>query len=284
MKFGGLLCLSLLASCAAVSAPPVVPASPPAHAAYAWLNFDRNGIRQSGASGTADRAANRALTTADPARIASVSKLAVALGVMRLVEQGKLDLDRDVSDWLGWRLRNPAFPRQKITLRQLLSHTSGLRDEVEYVVPLGMELRARLAEPKAFDPNHRPGRYFSYSNLGFPVIASVMETASGERFDRLIQAQVLAPLGVDACFNWSGCSDAAIDRALVLYALDGQVVRDDLRGERPQCLVVTALNAPCDLSSYRLGSNGSLFSPQGGMRISVEGLSVIGRMLLAAGV
>lgn len=284
MKLAASFSILLLAGCVArpVAAPaPTDP--PPAHAAYTWLNFDENGIRASGSSGMADGAAGRPLTTADPARIASVSKLAVGLGVMRLVEQGKLDLDRDVSDWLGWPLRNPAFPDEKITLRLLLSHRSSLRDEIDYAVPLGTDLRTALADPRAFDPEHRPGSYFRYSNLGFPVIASVMEVASGERFDRLMEREVFQPLGVYGCFNWSRCSEAAIDRAVVLYGPDGKVVRDDLKGERPRCLVVAPAGAPCDLGAYRLGSNGALFSPQGGMRISVEGLSVIGRMLLAGG-
>jgi CubicO group peptidase (beta-lactamase class C family) len=75
--------------------------------------------------------AGRAVTIDDPARVASISKLVVAIGVMRLVEQGKLDLDRDVNDYLGWRVRNPAFPDAPITLRALLSHQSGLRDTVD---------------------------------------------------------------------------------------------------------------------------------------------------------
>ena len=70
-----------------------------------------------------------------------MTKLTVALGVMRLVEAGRLDLDRDVSDYLGWTLRNPAFPDRPITLRLLLSHTSSVRDEGDnYVVPLGRTL------------------------------------------------------------------------------------------------------------------------------------------------
>ena len=65
-------------------------------------------------------------------RVASISKLVVALGVLRLVEERKLDLDRDVSDPLGWRLRNPHFPDAPVTLRHLLTHTSSLRDSGGY--------------------------------------------------------------------------------------------------------------------------------------------------------
>ena len=282
MNFGRYLPLLLLAGCGGSPPAPSLP-PPPAAGAYAWLSFDRAGVRRSGASGMADRALNRPLTIADPVRIASVSKLFVALGVMRLVEQGKLDLDADVSEQLGWRLRNPAFPDEKITLRLLLSHQSSLRDEIDYAIPLGTELRTALSDARAFDPEHRPGTFFRYSNLNFPVIASAMEIAAGERFDRLMEREVLRPLGIDGCFNWSTCSDAAIVRAVILYEPDGRIVRDDLKAVRPTCMVVAAPGGACDLSSYRLGSNGALFSPQGGLRISAEGLSVAGRLLLSGG-
>ena len=270
-----ILCL-LLAGCATV--PAGTAPRPPA----AWAVFDQHGLVRSGASGLADRARGRALTIDDPVRIASISKLVVAIGVMRLVEQGRLDLDRDVSDYLGWRLRNPAFPDRPITLRLLLSHRSSLKDDIEYwAIPLGATLEQTLANPVAFDAVHAPGTYFRYSNLGYPVIASVMEKASGERFDRLMQRLVLQPLGLDACFNWTTCSDAAIARAVVLYAPDGTVRRDDLQGRRPDCPVLAP--AGCDLAAYRLGDNGALFSPQGGLRVSVRDLTVVGRMLMAGG-
>ena len=268
----------LLAACASTPAPPSDPG------VYTWTSFDRSGVTGTGSAGLADRARQRPLTPADPVRIASISKLVVALGVMRLVEQGRLDLDRDVSTWLGWRLRNPAFADTPITLRLLLSHRSGLRDDIDYAIPLGTELRTALQDPKAFNREHRPGTYFRYSNLNFPVIASVMESATGERFDALMHRLVLAPLSLDACFNWTTCSDAAIGRAVVLYDEKGAAIRDDLGGRKPACPVLAPEGVPCKLDTYRPGSNGALFSPQGGLRISAEGLAVIGRLLLSGGV
>ena len=268
--------LLLLAGCATVP-------EPPAHVAYAWAAFDREGITAAGASGLADRVAGRPLTIDDPARIASISKLVVALGAMRMVEQGRLDLDRDASDYLGWRLRNPAFPERPITLRQLLSHTSSLQDQVDYAVPLGTSLESVTADPRAFDSAHPPGAYFRYSNLNFPVVASAMERATGERFDRLMARLVYAPLGLDACLNWTTCGETAIARAAALYEPDGTVIRDELGGRRPDCPVLAPEGAECDLSGYVLGSNGALFSPQGGLRISVRDLATIGRLLLNDG-
>ena len=147
---------------------------------------------------------------ANSLRIASISKLVTTLGVLRLVDSGVLDLDRNVSDYLHWPLRHPQFPDRPITLRLLLSHRSGLTDGADYIIPLGETIRQRLADPRAWDPQHGPGEdWFHYTNLNFPVVASVMEAATGERFDRLMQDLVVKPLGLSACYNWSGCNGAA---------------------------------------------------------------------------
>lgn len=274
-----LIPILLLASCATTRI-----VEQPANVAYAWATFDARGLTASGAHGLADRARGRALTIDDPARIASVTKLAVALGVMRLVEAGTLDLDRDVSDYLGWRLRNPAFPERPITLRLLLSHTSSLRDEGDnYVVPLGRSLREMAEQPASFAAEHPPGTFFRYANLNFPLIGSLMERATGERLDALMARLVFRPLGLDACMNWTTCSDAAVARATVLYDENGAAIRDDLGGRRPACPVFAPEGVPCDLSRYELGSNGALFSPQGGLRISVRDLATIGRLLINRG-
>ena len=274
-----LLALPLLAGC--VTAPTPIAGAPVAEAGVA---FDASGERGAYAVGLADPAAARAITPDDPVRIASISKLVVAIGVMKLVEQGRLDLHSDLSQWLGWHLRNPAFPDRPISLRQLLSHTSSIRDfDDQYVIPLGGSVRAIMADPRSWDSARGPGDgYFTYSNMNFPIVGSLVETVTGERFDRWMHREVLAPMKLDACFNWSGCSDAAIARAVVLTR-DGEVVRDDLKGRPPECLVFVRDGQACDLSTYRLGDNGALFAPQGGLRISARGLARVGRLLLGRG-
>lgn len=247
------------------------------------VTFSAKRITHVRAIGVADPASARRVTADDPVRMASVSKLVVALGVMRLVDAGTVDLDRDVSDYLGWRLRHPAFADQPITLRLLLSHRAGLTDDADYAIPLGDSVRARLANIKASDATHAPGAYFRYANLNYPVIASVMEAATGERFDQLMARAVLAPLKLDACFNWTTCSDNAVRRAIVLTDEAGVVVRDDLRGVRPTCPVVPASDGSCDLAAYVPGTNGALFSPQGGLRVSAHDLAKIGQMLARHG-
>jgi CubicO group peptidase (beta-lactamase class C family) len=246
--------------------------------------FDREGITAIAIDGLADVTSGRKISAGDPVRIASISKLVTAIGVMRLVEDGKLDLDADVSELLGWPLRHPAYPQQPITLRLLLSHRSSLTAAAGYyAVPLGGQLRDLLDDPRAWDAGHAPGTYFRYTNLNFPLVAAVMEKATGERFDRLMDALVLRPLGIVACFNWDTCNDAAAARAVVLYDADGKPVRDDNHGRKPACPVNPASTGDCDLSRWRAGANGALFSPQGGLRISANGLARIGQLLLGDG-
>lgn len=252
--------------------------------ASVMVNFTADSVTPAAVEGNAG-VAGRPVTIDDPARVASISKLVVAIAVMRLVEQGKLGLDRDVSDYLGWNVRNPAFPDVPITLRALLSHQSGLRDAVDYIVPLDGRLQAVLLNPGAWDAGHAPGTYFSYANINSPLIASVMESATGERFDRLMARLVLVPLGLDACYNWgAGCRDLRRAQAVTLLRPNGDLARDAaMKGPDP-CAVYPASDGSCDVDKmYKLGRNGSAFSPQGGLRISARDLAKIGQLLLRKG-
>jgi CubicO group peptidase (beta-lactamase class C family) len=278
MRVAGLCAMLVLAACQTV--PPTLPDMPVSQAGVA---FDRNGEGGSFADGLADPATGRAVTIDDPVRVASISKLVVAVGVMKLVEEGRLDLDGDVSRWLGWHLRNPAFPERPITLAMLLSHTSSLRDhQDQYAIPLGDTVQSVIADPNSWDPKRGPGdSFFTYSNLNFPVVASVVERASGERFDLWMRREVIEPLKLDACFNWPTCSDGKVAQAVVLMQ-DGKAVRDDHGGKRPDCALFVQ-TGPCDLARWKLGENGALFAPQGGLRISMRDLARVGRMLLNGG-
>ena len=251
-------------------------------AASARVAFDRHGEISIQTKGFADIGAGRKVTADDPVRIASISKLVTAIGVMRLVEQHKLDLDADVSDLFGYRLRNPAFPDTPITLRLLLSHRSSLTDGIDYVLPLDADIRTVLQDPKVWDAQHAPGTFFRYTNLNFPVVATIMERATGQRFDRLMHDLVLAPLKLDACYNFTTCSDAAVGRIVVQYR-KGVVTRDDNHGGRPACPVTPAKDGSCNLGAYKPGTNGAIFSPQGGLYISARDLAKVGRMLLNDG-
>jgi len=248
------------------------------------VNFTADSITPATVEGDAG-VARRPVTIDDPARVASISKLVVAIAVMRLVEQDKLGLDRDISDYLGWKVRNPAFPDVPITLRALLSHQSGLRDAVDYIVPLDGSLEAVLVDPQAWDAGHAPGTYFSYANINSPLIAAVMESATQERFDRLMARLVLTPLELDACYNWgAGCSDGRRAQAVTLLRPNGDLARDAAMKGADPCAVYPASDGSCDVDKmYKLGRNGSAFSPQGGLRISARDLGKIGQLLLRNG-
>jgi CubicO group peptidase (beta-lactamase class C family) len=269
----------LIAGCASAPA-----RHEPPPLAQVGVAFDRNAEIAAFAEGLADPGAGRAVTPDDPVRVASISKLVVGIGVMKLVEQGKLDLDSDVSGRLGWPLRNPAFPDRPVTLRMLLSHTSSIRDhDDQYAIPLGGSVRAVMADSASWDLRHGPGEgYFTYSNMNFPIIGSLVELATGERFDVWMRREVLEPVKLDACFNWPTCSDATVARAIVLMQ-NGKAVRDDNKGARPPCPVFVKDGEACDLGRWRLGENGALFAPQGGLRISARGLARVGRLLLNGG-
>lgn len=228
-------------------------------------------------------------------RIASVSKMVTTLGLMRLVEDGKLALDADVSGYLGFRLRNPHFPERAITLRQLLTHTSSLRDEAGYSFPAGSALRDFLApggrlydKGAMYASQAGPGDFFTYCNLGWGVIGTLMERVTGERFDRLMARLLLQPLGLEAGYNPSALPPPALARLATLYR-KRTVDTEAWNAQGPWIAqaddyATRAPAAPPGLERYVIGDNATPFSPTGGLRISARGLGRIMLMLMNGGV
>jgi CubicO group peptidase (beta-lactamase class C family) len=227
------------------------------------------------------------------ARVASVSKVVTALTLIQLAEEGKIDLDSDCSPALGFTLRHPKYPDSPITPRMILSHTSGVRDGDNYQGKVGETLEDffKAGGKQWSDGAHwakldLPLGHFTYSNLGMGLIAQMAERATGERFDLLAKRLVLAPLEIDAGFNWSGVPDFKVEEAATLYrrkneassAWETQVDGDPLKLQRP----TTAYEAGKTLADYVIGTNGLLFSPQGGLRASVMDLTRIGMALSGA--
>ena len=229
-------------------------------------------------------------------RIASISKQVATIGAMRLIEEGKLDLDADIGGYLGFAVRNPDFPDSAITTRMLLSHTSSLRDDAGYSLPLDAPLQS-LLQPQGsrFDKgvwavrsemqDRTPGRFFHYVNLNFGVLATVIESITHERFDLYMQRAVLKPLGVPGAYSAETLSQDDINHVAVLYRKgedgawksDGPWVpqTDDFQGKLPTPRV--------GLAAYVPGTNALGFGAQGGLRTSVEGLSRVMRMLMNGG-
>jgi CubicO group peptidase (beta-lactamase class C family) len=230
-------------------------------------------------------------------RIASLSKLVTTLGVMRLVEQGTLQLDADVSGYLGYRLRNPHFPDTAITLRMLLSHTSSLRDDAGYYWEdrLKVDLREVLTpggrlygSGAMWSEKARPGGYFSYANLPWGVIGSIMEAVTGERFDRLMQRLILDPMGLHGGFHPTDFSAADLGNVATLYRKRSEVGAKEIWDSAGPWVAQVddyhdSAPAPRAGPDYVPGSNGTLFGPQGNCRLSAEGLGRIMRLLLNQG-
>ena len=245
--------------------------------------FDRDTIRPLIVEGIANKEAGRALEANDPVRIASISKLIMALTALRLVDEGKLDLNRDVSEYLGWTVRSPHHPDAPVTLTHLLMHRAGLSDAGGYHIPLGDSLEAKCADPASWRDTAKPGEAtFEYANLGSPLVATVLEAATGERYDQLVQRLVFAPLGVKACFIWAECPAGMAERAVTLYRHTGEIARDGPKDLPPNCTIAVAGGAPCNLDGYVPGTNASIFSPQGGVRIGMMDLAKIGQAMAAA--
>ncbi|MEO5692489.1 MAG: serine hydrolase domain-containing protein [Usitatibacter sp.] len=228
-------------------------------------------------------------------RIASISKLVTTLGVMRLVEQGKLSLDADISNYLGYPVRNPQFPGIAITLRMLLTHTSSMRDDAGYYqFDANVNLRDMLvpggalhADGAMWSRDHAPGTFFSYANLPWGVVATVMEKVSGERFDVLMARLVIEPLGMQGGYNPAALSPARLANLATLYRRRPAGESNDWNPRGPWIPQVDdySLTAPVARAgnAYVPGSNGTLFGPQGGLRASARDLSRVMRMLAGGG-
>jgi CubicO group peptidase (beta-lactamase class C family) len=140
-------------------------------------------------------------------RIASVTKPFVAALVLTLVQDGLLDLDAAVTDYLP----ELSLPSRPVTLRELLSHQAGL--EHEWSTPLaafgdGDDALERLARGAPVAAAVEPGRWFSYSSAGFYLAAAVAQRVTGTTFEGAMRARVLDPLGLT---HTSFEGDASLD-------------------------------------------------------------------------
>jgi CubicO group peptidase (beta-lactamase class C family) len=177
--------------------------------------------------GWADLEREKLVTPDTIFRVASISKSITATALMQLWEKGKFGLDDDISNYLGFNIRNPKYPNDKITFRMLLTHTSSLLDGSDS----GGYLKAINASnpPPLIDllvpggnayssltwGDYRPGSSFNYSNFGIGVIACLIEKISGERFDQYAMHHIFRPLGMDASYDVADIAN--LDRVAVLY-------------------------------------------------------------------
>lgn len=215
-------------------------------------------------------------TVNKPFRAASISKLAVAMLCARLAAADEIDLDSDIRDW-GVKLpSSPALDAATLTPRTLLAHTSGLMDPDAYwQAHPGTLYNLLIEQPPA--SSSTSGHWFHYCNLNYGILATALEWQTRRRFDDLIQEFVLGPLGLDAGFNWAGMSLGKRRDAATLYReteagwqiqIDGPEIKS---GSDPMLL----MEAGADQIPYTPGQNGTLFSPQGGLRASLIDLATL---------
>lgn len=137
---------------------------------------------------------------------ASISKPVTALGVLKLVEDGKIDLDANVNQYLRrWKIPDNQFTaKQKVTVRELLNHTSGIGTHNGEIydpsAPLPTILQLLEGEKPARTPPVRvesvPGTRFAYSNGGYLVLSLLIEDVTGEPFAEYMKRNVLDPVGM----------------------------------------------------------------------------------------
>ncbi len=171
--------------------------------------------------GSADLVGQAPVTMATSFRLASLSKAFTATAVLLLVRDGKLGLDTRVTDVL---LDFPAYGR-KITIRHLLSHTSGLIDYEKLVAEDApdqlhdQDVVALLA--KAPDTTFEPGTKFEYSNSGYALLAMIVEQASGVPFARFLRERIFQPLNMDGAVAFEVGRSTVRNRAFG-HARDGR--------------------------------------------------------------
>lgn len=139
------------------------------------------------------------LTTSSRFRLASISKVPLAIVVMQLVQEGRLQLDRPFAEqWDGMPAVNDARAR-RITVRQLLQHTSGFSNlRGMFFGGEGTDWRAAAVTAIGSTLDTDPGTKFRYSNANFVILATLVEQVTGLAFDEAIRQRVLAPLGIES--------------------------------------------------------------------------------------
>jgi len=193
-------------------------------------------------------------------RIASISKSFTATSLLQQVEKGKLSLKDDVSDLLGFTVRNPKYPDIPITLEMLLSHTSSINDSQGYWTTIDIINPDINTSASACYNDYAPGSGgYEYCNLNLNLAGTILERVSGERFDQYVVNHVLRPLGL-----YGGYCVDSLDKSRFahLYSWDADNQKfvdnyDEAYAPRSE-----------KVANYTMGHDALIFSPTGGMKIS----------------
>ena len=195
-------------------------------------------------------------------RIASISKSFSATAIMQLVEDKKISLDQDVSELIGFKVRNPKFPETVITLRLMLSHLSSINDSQGYFSLDSINPSKSVNWYKCYN-NYEPGKKYEYCNLNFNMIGTIIEKVSGERFDNYIQNHILKPLQL-----YGGYYVNELDKSKFATIYEYQP-------DAAKFVVSPNAYAPrtTEVAAYQMGYSTPIFSPTGGMKISAKDLA-----------
>ena len=212
--------------------------------------------------GLKDAETNAALTDDNIFRIASISKSFSATAIMQLVEDKKVNLDQDVSELVGFKIRNPKFPETIITLRLMLSHLSSINDSQGYFSLDSINPQKSVNWYKCFN-NYEPGKGYEYCNLNYNMIGTIIEKVSSERFDTYIQKHILEPLSLYGGYYVNGLDKT---KFATIYEYQPDVSK-----------FVMSPNAyaprTAEIAAYEMGYSTPIFSPTGGMKISAKDLA-----------
>lgn len=219
------------------------------------------------AFGYADLESGKKLKTDGVFRIASISKSFTATALMQLVEEGKVSLEDDFGDLVGFPVRNPNFPDEVITLEMVLSHTSSISDQNGYFTLDVINPEKNKDWAKSYS-TYRPGSQYQYCNLNYNMAGAVIERLTGHRFDHEISDRILKPLKLKAGYN---VDELDAHKFVKLYSYNEK--------EKKYKAQPAAYNSPQKaLENYQLGVSTPVFSPTGGMKISSDDLTTYMRM------
>src|SRR5574344_749680 len=204
------------------------------------------------------------LADGDLFRIASISKSSTATAIMQLVEKGKIELEGDVSDYIGFKVRNPNFPDTKITIKMLLSHSSSLNDSEGYFNLNVINPDSSKSWTKAYN-NYKPGTKYEYCNLGYNTLGTILERVSGERFDKYIVNHILNPIGVYGGYEVGSLDSTKFVKIYEYNRADSSYTwSPDAYAPRKK-----------EIENYVFGYTTPIFSPTGGMKISALDLAKV---------
>ncbi|MFK0288069.1 serine hydrolase domain-containing protein [Streptomyces sp. NPDC090499] len=192
-------------------------------------------------SGTADLNTGRPVPSDGHFRMASTSKTLVATVVLQLEAEGELSLDDTVDQWLPGVVQGNGNDGSRITIRQLLQHTSGIHDDLPgYTTPeeyyqqrhdvYGSE--QLVARAMAHAPDFPPGEDWAYSNSGYVLLDMIIQKATGQPAHQEIEDRILRALGLDQT-RWMGTSPALPRPHAQAYQLFGPRSRVDVTDQIP---------------------------------------------------